>query len=73
MALRKLGQLRTPPFRISSNQGNRRDHHFRHGRASPLRIIGLDRMSREFGVEANVGEPQVAYRETILSEAEAEK
>ena len=29
-----------------------------------LEIIG-DRMKREFGVEANVGKPQVAYRETI--------
>ena len=25
----------------------------------------VDRMRREFGVEANVGKPQVAYRETI--------
>jgi len=29
-----------------------------------LEII-VDRMKREFGVEANVGAPQVAYRETI--------
>ena len=29
-------------------------------------------MKREFGVEANVGKPQVAYRETIQKEAEAE-
>ena len=27
--------------------------------------ILVDRMRREFGVEANVGAPQVAYRETI--------
>ncbi len=27
--------------------------------------IIVDRMKREFGVEANVGKPQVAYRETI--------
>jgi len=32
----------------------------------------VDRMKREFGVEANVGTPQVAYRETILSSADAE-
>ena len=31
-----------------------------------------DRMKREFGVEANVGQPQVAYKETIRVEAEAE-
>jgi elongation factor G len=32
----------------------------------------VDRMKREFGVEANVGRPQVAYKETITAEAEAE-
>ena len=32
----------------------------------------VDRMRREFGVEANVGKPQVAYRETITSSAECE-
>jgi elongation factor G len=34
--------------------------------------IIVDRMKREFGVEANIGQPQVAYRETIQREAEAE-
>ena len=34
--------------------------------------ILVDRMMREFGVEANVGKPQVAYRETIRQKAEAE-
>jgi len=34
-----------------------------------LEII-VERMRREFGVEANVGKPQVAYRETIRSKAE---
>jgi elongation factor G len=29
-------------------------------------------MKREFGVEANIGQPQVAYRETIKGEAQAE-
>jgi elongation factor G len=33
-----------------------------------LEII-VDRMKREFGVEANVGKPQVAYRETIRKAA----
>ncbi len=32
--------------------------------------ILVDRMKREFGVEANVGAPQVSYRETITREAE---
>ncbi len=36
-----------------------------------LEII-VDRMRREFGVGANVGTPQVAYRETIRAAAEAE-
>jgi elongation factor G len=36
-----------------------------------LEII-VDRMLREFNVQANVGRPQVAYRETILQAAEAE-
>jgi elongation factor G len=34
--------------------------------------IIVDRMKREFNVEANVGAPQVAYKETITSNAEAE-
>ncbi|NTW27597.1 MAG: elongation factor G [Candidatus Moranbacteria bacterium] len=34
--------------------------------------IIVDRMKREFGVEANIGQPQVAYRETIKGEAQAE-
>ena len=36
-----------------------------------LEII-VDRMKREFKVEGNVGRPQVAYKETIKDEAEAE-
>lgn len=34
--------------------------------------ILIDRMKREFNVEANIGQPQVAYRETIRGAAEAE-
>ena len=34
--------------------------------------IYIDRMRREFNVEANVGEPQVAFRETIRGTAEAQ-
>lgn len=37
-----------------------------------LEII-VDRLKREFKVEANVGKPQVAYRETIQSEVEMEE
>lgn len=36
-----------------------------------LEII-VDRLKREFGVETKVGKPQVAYKETITQEAEAE-
>ncbi|MFQ5786937.1 MAG: elongation factor G [Thermodesulfobacteriota bacterium] len=36
-----------------------------------LEII-VDRLKREFKVDANVGKPQVAYKETITSSAEAE-
>ncbi|MCD6516698.1 MAG: elongation factor G [Candidatus Aminicenantes bacterium] len=34
--------------------------------------ILMERMSREFGVKANLGNPQVAYKETITEEAEGE-
>ncbi len=34
--------------------------------------IIVDRMKREFKVEANIGKPQVAYKETIKTQAEAE-
>ncbi len=37
-----------------------------------LEII-VDRMKREFNVEANVGKPQVAYRETIKKKVEARR
>ena len=36
-----------------------------------LEII-VDRLKREFGVEANVGKPQVAYKETIRKQAKGE-
>ena len=36
-----------------------------------LEII-VDRMKREFSVDANVGKPQVAYKETISAKADAE-
>ena len=36
-----------------------------------LEII-VDRMKREFNVDANVGRPQVAYKETIMADGDAE-
>jgi elongation factor G len=34
--------------------------------------VVMDRLEREFGVRANLGKPQVAYKETILGSAEGE-
>ncbi|MBI5126235.1 MAG: elongation factor G [Candidatus Taylorbacteria bacterium] len=69
MALRKLGN-EDPTFKISSNPET--GETLIAGMGELHLEIMVDRMKREFGVEANVGKPQVAYRETILGEAEAE-
>ena len=69
MALKKLTN-EDPTFRLSSNQET--GETIISGMGELHLEIMIDRMKREFGVETNVGKPQVAYRETILGEAEAE-
>jgi elongation factor G len=69
MALSKLAE-EDPTFRVSSDEETGQTLIAGMGELH-LDII-IDRMKREFKVEANVGQPQVAYRETIRGEAEAE-
>jgi len=69
MALGRLAQ-EDPTFKVHTDPDSGTDHHQRHGELH-LEII-VDRMMREYKVEANVGKPQVAYRETIRKKTEAE-
>ncbi len=62
MALNRLAQ-EDPSFHVSSDEESGQTIISGMGELH-LEII-VDRMKREFGVEANVGKPQVAYRETI--------
>jgi len=62
LALSRLAQ-EDPSFRVSSDEESGQTIISGMGELH-LEII-VDRMKREFGVEANVGKPQVAYRETI--------
>lgn len=69
VALKKLSD-EDPTFRVSSDDETLETIISGMGELH-LEIL-VDRMKREFSVEANVGKPQVAYRETIQGEAEAE-
>ncbi len=69
IALRKLSD-EDPTFRIKTDEET--NETIMSGMGELHLEILVDRMKREFHVEANVGKPQVAYRETILGSSEAE-
>ena len=69
MALKKLSD-EDPTFRITTDDETAETIIAGMGELH-LEIL-VDRMQREFNVGANVGKPQVAYRETVLGASEAE-
>ena len=68
-ALQKLSE-EDPTFRASTNSETGQTIIAGMGELH-LEII-VDRMKREFGVEANIGQPQVSYRETLTQEGDCE-
>jgi len=69
IALRKLSE-EDPTFRVTSDEETAETIIAGMGELH-LEIL-VDRMKREFNVEANVGQPQVAYRETIQGQGNAD-
>ena len=69
IALGKLAQ-EDPSFRVSSDEESGQTIISGMGELH-LEVL-VERMKREFSVEANVGKPQVAYREAIKSHVEVE-
>ena len=69
IALKKLAD-EDPTFKVSTDEETLETIIAGMGELH-LEIL-VDRMKREFNVEADIGRPQVAYRETIKKEAEAE-
>jgi elongation factor G len=66
-ALQRLGE-EDPTFKIESDEETGQT--LIHGMGELHLEVIVDRMLREFKVEANVGKPQVAYRETIRKRVE---
>ncbi|MBU3964361.1 elongation factor G [Patescibacteria group bacterium] len=69
LALKKLAE-EDPTFKVKTDEETAETIISGMGELH-LEIL-VDRMKKEFKMEANVGRPQVAYKETILAEAEAE-
>jgi elongation factor G len=69
MALSRLAQ-EDPSFRVHTDEESSQTIIAGMGELH-LEVI-VERMKREFGVEANVGKPQVAYRETIRKSVDQE-
>jgi elongation factor G len=69
IALNRLAQ-EDPSFRVRTDEETGQT--IMSGMGELHLEILVDRMRREFGVEANVGAPQVAYREAIKKEVEQE-
>jgi elongation factor G len=69
LALQRL-QMEDPSFRVHTDDETGQT--IMRGMGELHLEILVDRMLREFKVEANVGKPQVAYRETITRPVEAE-
>jgi len=69
VALGKLAQ-EDPSFRVRSDEESGQT--IISGMGELHLDVLVDRMRREFGVEANIGKPQVAYRETIRKTVEVE-
>ncbi|WP_420428859.1 elongation factor G [Algiphilus sp.] len=68
-ALQKLA-IEDPSFRVHTDEESGQTIISGMGELH-LEVL-IDRLRREFGVDANIGKPQVAYRETIKSQVEAE-